>query len=43
MLKMSYHDEDVLQALCVELLHHFWEVSKSPGIKGEYPALVCIV
>lgn len=40
---MSHQDEDVLHASRVELLHHLWEVSESPGVKGEYPALVCIV
>lgn len=42
-LKMSHQNEDVLQASHVELLHHLWEVSETPGVKGEYPALVCII
>lgn len=40
---MLYQNEDVLQALCMEFLHHLWKVSESPGVKGEYSALVCIV
>lgn len=40
---MSYQDEDVLQPSCVELLHHFWEVSESPRVKGEHPVIVRIV
>lgn len=40
---MLYQDEDVLQALRMEFLHHLWKVSESPGVKGEYSALVCIV
>lgn len=42
-LKVLYQDKDVLQASCMEFLHHLWKVSKSPGVKGEYSALVCIV
>lgn len=40
---MSYQDEDVPQASRVELLHHFWEVAESQGVKGEHPTLVRII
>lgn len=40
---MLYQDEDVLQALRMEFLNHLGKVSESPGVKGEYSALVCIV
>lgn len=40
---MSHQNKDVLHASRVEFLHHLWEVCESPGVKGEYPALVCIV
>lgn len=40
---MSHQDQDVLHASLMELLHHLWEVPKSPRVKGEYPALSCIV
>lgn len=40
---MPHQDEDVLHASCMELFYHLWEVSKSPGVEGEYPPLVWIV
>lgn len=40
---MTYKDEDVLHASRVELVNHLWEISESPGVKGEYPAFLCIV
>lgn len=40
---MSHQDKDVLHACLMELLHQNWEVPESPGVKGEYPALICIV
>lgn len=40
---MSHQNEDVLHASLVELFHHLWEVPKSPGVKSENPALICII
>lgn len=40
---MSHQDEDVFHASLMKLIHHLCEVPKSPGIKGEYPALIRIV
>lgn len=40
---MTYKDEDVLHASRMELVNHLWEISESPGVKGEYPAFLCIV
>lgn len=40
---MSHQNEDVLHSSFMELLHHLWEVPESPGVKGEDPALICIV
>lgn len=42
-LKMPHQDKDVLHASLMKLLHHLWEVPKSLGVKGEHPALICIV
>lgn len=41
--KMSHQNKDVLHASLVKLLHHFWQIPESPGVKGEYPSLVCII
>lgn len=40
---MSHQNQDVLQASLMELFHHLREVTKSLGVKGENPALVCII
>lgn len=43
MFKVSYQNEDVLQAKRMEFLHHLWKVSESPGVEGEDSTLVRIV
>lgn len=40
---MSDQNEDVLHAALMELLHHLWKVPEPPGVKGEDPALICVV
>lgn len=36
-------NQDVLHSSFMEVLHHLWEVPKSPGVKGEHPVLIGIV
>lgn len=40
---MSHQNKDVLHASLVKLLYHFWQIPESPGVKGEYPSLVCVI
>lgn len=42
-LNMSHQNKDVLHAPLMELLHHLWEVPKSPRVKSENPAFICII
>lgn len=41
--EVPHQNKDILHAPLMELFHHLWEVSKSPWVISENPALICII